>query len=125
MRAAFSRFLHPSSFVLPLLPTDARLSGAFAARLADAEAERDSQRPSRIEAGGTLGIVECQTGKPPPTVADRVARHSHPDGAQALDCAPAGNDSQGRSIPSFAARHRGDDGGTNYGRRFMDLASRG
>ena len=43
--------IHPSTLILhpPLLPTDARLSGAFAAGLADPQAERNTARPGGAE----------------------------------------------------------------------------
>jgi serine/threonine protein kinase len=63
-----SFILHPSSFILSLLPTDARLSGAFAAGMADPQAERNTARPGRAQAVRHIDHLEFQTGKPPAAV---------------------------------------------------------
>lgn len=60
--------------------------------MADPQATRNSQRPSRVKAGRTLGPLEREARKPPFAVAAGVAQHPHADGVEALDGTTASHD---------------------------------
>jgi eukaryotic-like serine/threonine-protein kinase len=105
--------------------TDARLSGAFAAGLADPQAEGNPQRPGRTQAVRYLGDLERQAGKPLPAVAGGVAEHSHADRQETLDRAAAGHDSASRSIPPVPTDGSRCAAGTDHRERLVDVASCG
>src|SRR5262249_48733424 len=91
------------------LPADARLPGAYSARLADAEAERNPARPGRTPADGTRGPVERQAGKSLPSLPRRVGTHPVVHAQPGLDAAATENDVASRSLLSGAVVRLGGD----------------
>ena len=89
-----------------VLPAHARLPGALAARLAHAQAERDTARPSGAETGGTSGTVERQAGEPTSAVALRVREYPHVDQAAELDRSTAQDDEAGSPCTRMALTDR-------------------
>src|SRR5262249_37287418 len=58
-----------------ILPTDPRLPGPLPAGLADPQAAGDAERPGGVAAGGTVGVVECQTREPTPAIGPGMVEH--------------------------------------------------
>src|SRR4051794_23731827 len=79
-----------------LLPVDPRLPGAVPARLADAQAEGDEARPSRVVAGGRVCCLECPPGEPPTALTAAMDQHPLADEKDELDAAAAENDAEGK-----------------------------
>ncbi len=68
-----------------ILPTRTRLSGSLPAGLADPQAKGDPTRTGGTATGGTVGVVECQTRKPPPALRPGMGEHPAADQEEGLD----------------------------------------
>src|SRR5205823_4903885 len=92
-----------------VLPADARLPGAGAARVADAQAKGDPPGPGPAAPGGPGGRLERPPGEPAAAIVTAMAADPPLHAQGQLDAAAAEDDAQGDALSRRprAARHPG------------------
>ncbi len=116
-RSDSSFILHPSSFILSLLPARARLSGPLPAGMVDSQTAPDASRKGRTSAGRTGLALELQAREPPSSVCPGMGQYPAPDQEAELVRTAKQDDEAGR-----ATARRTDDGIDRA--RFLDHLGR-